>query len=172
MPITPWGDVRIPPELKELLKTAKPKSSLELGCGLGRFSRFVAQQGVAATAVDFSPVAIEKAIARAKDDAAPPHYLVGDVTKLDALSGPFDIAFDVGCFHCLDVAQERAYAAEMARLISPGGTLLIWALDESPSDLKLDGEAVRRVFTEFELMSAKSSRRRVIASHWYRLVRR
>ncbi|WP_217636851.1 class I SAM-dependent methyltransferase [Dendrosporobacter quercicolus] len=59
--MTVWGDVRIPQELKELAETNKPKTFLELGCGLGRFSSFMAKQGVQATGVDFSSVAIEKA---------------------------------------------------------------------------------------------------------------
>ena len=59
-PITFWGDVRIPKELKDLVETYKPKTSLELGCGLGRFSSFVAEQEIKATGVDFSLVAIEK----------------------------------------------------------------------------------------------------------------
>jgi SAM-dependent methyltransferase len=60
-PITLWGDVRIPHELKILAKQGSPRKSLEYGCGLGRFSSYLAKQGINATAVDFSPVAIERA---------------------------------------------------------------------------------------------------------------
>ncbi|MDR1091153.1 MAG: class I SAM-dependent methyltransferase, partial [Prevotella sp.] len=56
-----WTDTRIPRELKELIEANKPQTSLELGCGLGRFSRFMASQKIEATAIDFSAVAIEKA---------------------------------------------------------------------------------------------------------------
>lgn len=56
-----WGDARIPGELKQLVATQRPRTALELGCGLGRFSGYLAGQGVAATGVDFSAVAIEKA---------------------------------------------------------------------------------------------------------------
>ncbi|HVM72856.1 MAG TPA: hypothetical protein VMT91_13925, partial [Anaerolineales bacterium] len=44
-PMTFWGDVRMPKELKDLVETCKPKISLELGCGIGRFSAFMAGQG-------------------------------------------------------------------------------------------------------------------------------
>ncbi len=32
-----WSDIRIPPELKELIEVYDPRNCLELGCGLGRF---------------------------------------------------------------------------------------------------------------------------------------
>ncbi len=55
-----WSDVRIPNELKQLVAHTQPKTSLELGCGLGRFSSYLADQGIAATGVDFSAVAMKK----------------------------------------------------------------------------------------------------------------
>jgi cyclopropane fatty-acyl-phospholipid synthase-like methyltransferase len=169
---TVWGDIRIPEELKALARQAAPGTSLELGCGIGRFSRYVAQQGWHATGVDFSPVAIARAQQRVAHDDAPPRYLVGDVTHLDALIGPFDIAFDVGCFHCLDSQGQQAYVSEVSRLLRPGGTHLIWALDSSPSDLSLSPAAVKKIFApSFELQHSRKSRRRLARSHWYWLVR-
>lgn len=171
-PFTFWGDIRIPEELKALARQGAPRSALELGCGLGRFSRYVAQQGLRVTGVDFSPVAIAKARERAARDEARPEFLVGDVTRLDALTEPFDLSFDVGCFHCFDVEGQRAYAAEVSRLLKPGGTHLIWALDDAPAGLALSPEAVRAVFASgFALKDARPSRRRLARTHWYWLVR-
>lgn len=171
-PITFWGDIRVPEEIKALARRGAPRTALELGCGVGRYSRYMAQQGVRTTGVDFSAVAIEKARERVALDAARPELLVGDVTRLDALAGPFDASFDVGCFHCLGAEARRAYVSEVARLLRPGGTHLIWALDRAPSDLPMTPEAVREVFAPaFELEAARVSRRRVLRSHWYWLVR-
>lgn len=169
--ITPWGDVRIPAELKELAHAGNPKSVLELGCGIGRFSRYMAEAGLRAVGVDFSAVAIDKATQRAANAAAKPQYLVGDVTALP-LQETFDASFDVGCFHCLDSAQQRAYVAEVQRLLRPGGTHLIWAIDAAPSGEKLTLEVVERVFAPaFRVIAARKSRRRLVASHWYTLQR-
>ena len=167
-----WTDIRIPQEIKELARQGSPRSVLELGCGLGRFSRYFAQQGVHATGVDFSPVAIATAQKRVAQDDVRPEFVVGDVTHLDALGGPFDASFDVGCFHCLDPQGQRAYVSELSRLLRPGGTHLTWAMDSSPSDLHLSPAAVREVFApSFRLADARKSRRRLVASHWYWLVR-
>jgi 2-polyprenyl-3-methyl-5-hydroxy-6-metoxy-1,4-benzoquinol methylase len=86
--ITVWGDIRIPEEVKALVRQRAPRCALELGCGVGRLSRYLAQQGVRATGVDFSTVAIAKARERVSQDHVRPEFIVADVTHLDALSGP------------------------------------------------------------------------------------
>ena len=96
-----WTDNRIPTELKELVKVYNPKTSLELGCGLGIFSSFMASQGIKATGVDFSSVAIDKATKRVANNTDKPEFMVGDVTNLKNIEKQFDVSFDVGCFHCL-----------------------------------------------------------------------
>jgi cyclopropane fatty-acyl-phospholipid synthase-like methyltransferase len=172
LPNTLWGDVRIPEEVKALARQGAPRGVLELGCGVGRFSRYLAQQGLRATGVDFSPVAIAKARKRVAHDEVRPEFLVGDVTHLDALSGPYDVSFDVGCFHCLDPQGQRAYVSEVSRLLEPGGAHLIWAMDSAPSDVPLSPAVVKEVFApRFELRKARKSRRRLVRSHWYWLVR-
>ena len=172
LPFTFWGDFRIPKELETLVQSGTPRSILELGCGAGRYSCYVAQQGLDVTGVDFSPVAIAKAQKHVAQEKVRPEFLVGDVTHLDMLRGPFDASFDVGCFHCLDAEGQRAYVSELSRLLRSGGTHLIWAMDSSPSDIPLSPAAVKEIFAPgFELQNARPSRRRIVPSHWYWLVR-
>jgi SAM-dependent methyltransferase len=173
LPFTFWGDIRIPAELKSLIRQGTPRSSLELGCGIGRLSHYLAKQGLYATGVDFSPIAIAKARKRVARDDTQPEFLVGDVTHLDALKGPYDISFDVGCFHCLVPNAQRGYVSEVFRLLKPGKVHLIWALDESPGDIQLSPEVVKETFAPyFELQNAQKSRRRIVSSHWYWLVKK
>jgi SAM-dependent methyltransferase len=118
--------------------------------------------------VDFSPVAVSRARARVVHDVRKPTFLVGDVTHLDSLSGDFDVAFDVGCFHCLNLNEQRQYASELTRLLAPGGVLLVWAMDDSPSGIQLSPSAVEAVFAgKFKLVEGRKSRRRLAVSHWY-----
>jgi SAM-dependent methyltransferase len=167
-----WGDIRIPAELKAMVEKYHPKTSLELGCGLGRFSAYLAEQGIQATGIDFSKVAVEKANHRLEGKARKPTFLVGDVTNLEILHEPFDVAFDIGCFHCLKEFGQQKYAQETSRLLKPGSPLLIWALDSSPSDIKLGPDDIAKVFSKgFQLVSSKFTRRRIIASHRYWLER-
>jgi len=168
-----WGDTRIPKELKELVEQKQPKTSLELGCGLGRFSAYLAEQGISAIGIDFSSVAIKKANERLAEVKQKPQLLVGNVTNLVNLTEPFDVAIDIGCFHCLAETAQKKYVSETYRLLKPNSTLLIWALDSSPSDIKLSPKYIEKVFgTHFFLERSKFSRRRIISSHWYWLIRK
>ena len=168
-----WSDIRIPKELKEFITINKPQTSLELGCGLGRFSSFVAEQGIKAIGVDFSEIAIEKAKNRVSEKKNKPTYIVGDVTKLDNITETFDVAFDVGCFHCLDTEGQKKYCEEIYKLLKSKGTILIWALDNSPSNIKLSPTYMSDIFgSHFDLIKSKRCYRRVmfVTSHWYWLV--
>jgi ubiquinone/menaquinone biosynthesis C-methylase UbiE len=167
-----WSDVRIPNELKELATIYNSKNSLELGCGIGIFSSYMEKCGIRATGVDFSATAIEKAIKRVANSKHRPTFIVGDVTKLDMLNEQFGISFDIGCFHCLDKEAQLKYVVEISRLLKPGATHLIWALDNSPSGIKLNHDYIAEAFKgHFKLADSKFSRRRIVASHFYWLVR-
>jgi cyclopropane fatty-acyl-phospholipid synthase-like methyltransferase len=167
-PLTLWGDLRIPPEVAALVRSGAPRGVLELGCGVGRLSRYMASQGLRAVGVDFSSVAIAKAQASVREGETNVEFRVGDVTALGELAGPFDRAFDVGCFHCLDSRQQARYACEVARVLAPRATLLIWALDDSPSGMPLSPATIQAAFDrQLRLLEAKPSRRRLARSHWY-----
>jgi ubiquinone/menaquinone biosynthesis C-methylase UbiE len=167
-----WTDSRIPKELKEIVELHNPKTTLELGCGLGVFSGFMASQGIKATGVDFSSVAIEKAKKRVADNLYKPEYIVGDVTNLEIINEQFDVSYDVGCFHCLNEESQQKYVSEIFRLLKPGAVHLIWALDSSPSGIKLSPDYIAKQFeNNFQLEKSTFSRRRIVASHWYWLTR-
>lgn len=162
----------MPPEVTDIARDEPAQRILELGCGAGRFSRHLARAGHRVVGIDFSPVAIEKARARVASDAQRPEFVVGDVTDLSNVDGPFDASFDVGCFHCLNAHQQARYAAEVFRLIKPGGTHLIWALDDAPSGIALFAPDIQKVFApRFALRREAFSRRRLVRSHWYWLER-
>jgi ubiquinone/menaquinone biosynthesis C-methylase UbiE len=168
-----WTDIRIPKELKELISDTNPNNTLELGCGLGRFSAYLAKQGIDATGVDFSQVAIKKAIKRVANYEHKPSFLTGNVTHLDMLNTSFDMSFDIGCFHCLYEEDLQKYVSEVYRLLKPGTTHLIWALNHSPSGMRLNPEYIARIFGDkFQLVKSKFTRRRIIASYWYWLAKK
>lgn len=168
-----WTDIRIPKQIKELI-SFNPTTSLELGCGIGRFSSFMAKQGIKATGVDFSRVAIQRAQKRVANKEEKPIFLVGDVTNLENISEQFDVSFDVGCFHCLNEEAQKRYVGEIYRLLKPGAIHLLWALNNSPSNIKLDSQYISNIFgSGFQLSKSEYSGRRLIfvSSNWYWLIR-
>jgi ubiquinone/menaquinone biosynthesis C-methylase UbiE len=175
-PITLWGDVRIPKELGDLVGQHKPNTALELGCGLGRFTRYMAKQGITTTGIDCSSVAIAKAKERVAGDAQQPAFMVGNVAHLELGDASFDVSYDIGCFHCLDKVGQQQYVAELHRVLKPGGIHLLWTLDgfsKMISNMKLNPTYVAEVFADkFLLQRTKYSRRRVVQSHWYWFARK
>ena len=173
--LSQWNlsDIFIPRELKELATACNPKNSLELGCGLGRFSSFMAKQGINATGIDFSSEAIEKATKRVAGNQFKPTFMSGDVNSLNILTETFDISFDTGYFQCLHEDEQQQYVSEVARLLKPGAVHLLWATDSLLSDLKFNLEYIINIFEkEFQLVSSLFSRRRIMPSHWYWFVRK
>lgn len=166
-PFTLWGDIRIPREVKALADRLADGKVLELGCGLGRFSQYLAERGLKSTGIDFSAVAIDKASARAAGKARRANFLVADVTNLRVPGGPFDAAFDVGCFHCLDAEGQAAYAAGVASVLKPAAPLLIWGMEAAPSDLPFTSDTAEAAFRgRFRLVRSALSHRRFAKSYW------
>lgn len=99
---------------------------VDLGCGAGRFLAEVKHNwpGLAATAVDLSPAYLGKARALLggyKDVVY--REAAAEETGLEA--GAYDIATAVYLFHELPPAVRKAVAAEIARLVKPGGRFIL-----------------------------------------------
>lgn len=100
--------------------------TLEIGCGTGTNSVWLAGQGFDVLGVDLSPLAVERA--RAKAAAAHADHCRFeslDFLAADPPGGPFQFVFDRGCFHTIDEDDTRArFAARVAALLVPGGQWL------------------------------------------------
>ena len=72
--------------------------------------------------------------------------LVRDATNLKGISGPFDLALDIGCFHSLG-DRKAGYLSELERILAPGGHWLMYGFFKS-TDQSGPGLAE----TELELM--------------------
>ncbi|MBF0497021.1 MAG: class I SAM-dependent methyltransferase [Deltaproteobacteria bacterium] len=101
------------------------KNVLELGCGEGFESFYLASRGLNVTAVDISPTVIEKCRALASDRGIEINFRVGDMTQLEALAGKsFELVVNVGSYHMLHQHRHRERCLrEVNRLLVPGGRL-------------------------------------------------
>ncbi len=123
----PW-DTGIPaPELVRFVEASPPGKALELGCGTGTNSLYLAQRQWEVTGIDFAPLAVRAA--RRKIRGLPAKVMVADVTKLSdlPLEGPFDLALDIGCFHSLAKSGREGYAGGLGKWLRRGGTYLVYA---------------------------------------------
>jgi len=123
----PWHNEAPDDDLLAAVARFVPASAsvLEIGAGLGTLAVELARRGYRVIASDISSVALEQAQARAPD--APVVWIRDDITD-STLRARFDAIVDRGCLHGLSDAQSRAYAATVARLLAPGGTLVLKTL--------------------------------------------
>jgi SAM-dependent methyltransferase len=125
----PWDTGRPSSELQRVVSrnTIQPCRALELGCGTGTNSVWLAQQGFEATGIDLAPLAVEQAEKRAYATGVKVHFVVADVLHLPDLDGPFAFFFDRGCYHAVRRNAAEQYAPAVARQLASGGRGLILA---------------------------------------------
>ncbi len=123
----PWDDPLPPPEILEIVPTLVPGRALDMGCGYGRASIFMAENDWDVDAIDFIPEAIAVARKRAITAGVKVKFHLSGVNELSFLTGQYDLAVDVGCSHNLSDLELAQYRKTLARLLRPGAILLLYA---------------------------------------------
>ncbi len=130
----PW-EIGVRTELKELvesgrLRPAPGETAIDLGCGTGANTLFLAESGWETVGVDFSPVAVDKARARAREAGGFDNlrFVVGDLsgTTLQGAEGPFDFLLDYGTLDDLQEPHRTRMAQLITRIAAPNARFLMW----------------------------------------------
>jgi cyclopropane fatty-acyl-phospholipid synthase-like methyltransferase len=153
------------------LQANPPGNALDLGCGTGTNVITIARHGWQVTGIDFVPRAVGQARRKARQAGVQADIRVGDVTRLDDLTGPFDLILDLGCFHSLDPAGRKAYLRNIQRLLASRGVYLLYAFFAGPNSSipGITAEDVRAITSQLKLESRQdgSDSRRGRPSAWF-----
>jgi SAM-dependent methyltransferase len=130
---TPWDGHPIAQNLQDLVEgtsTTPPLpagAALDLGCGTGDSSIYLAQHGWKVTGVDFVPKALDKARAKAANLSI--NFVHADVTQLSqaGIGTGFPLIVDNGCLHNMSDDDRDAYVREVSAVAAPDARLLIVA---------------------------------------------
>lgn len=122
----PWDTGISPPELLEFIETHSPGRAIDIGCGTATNVITLSRAGWNVTGVDFAPRAIKLAKRKLKEANVQADLQVNDATKLQGISGPFDLAFDLGCFHTIPENLRAKYLDRLDRVLAPGGFWLMY----------------------------------------------
>ncbi len=106
----------------------KPGRALDLGCGSGGNTIWLAQRGWQVTAVDFSDVAIEKGKVQAADRRVEVEFVASDVTVYRP-NGLYDLI--ISFYVQLWPDQRVQMLSNAAQALTPGGRLLFVSHDQS-----------------------------------------
>ncbi|MCD7059441.1 class I SAM-dependent methyltransferase [Pelagibacterium xiamenense] len=103
----------------ERVRAKRFSHALDVGCGEGRFVRMLTEAGIPAIGIDPT----EKLIAHARSRHPEGDYRLGRAEALEFADAAFDLV--VSYLTLIDIPDLEAAIAEMVRVLSPGGTLLI-----------------------------------------------
>lgn len=181
----PWDSGEPPPQLVAVVEgpdALPPQKALDLGCGTGTNSIYIAQHGWDVTGIDFVPRAVTVAKRKAAEAQTSPRLMVGDVTRLAELGigTDYSLLLDLGCFHSIPDAARDAYVRGVTAVARAGATFLIFGfvrIDGSGSRLGPRGLAPAEVAQRFAGGWAVDAENRGgpmfgSAAYWYTLRRR
>ena len=168
----PWDTNISPPELFEFIQTHPAGKAIDIGCGTGTNVITLAKTGWDVTGVDFAPRAIKLAQQKLKRAGVQAEVSVNDVTKLNGITGPFDFAFDLGCFHGIAKEGRAQYLNQLDRILAPNGFWLLYAFlnPRTPhSGHWLDEADLNLISTRFILRSRRDGHddKRNRSSSWF-----
>ena len=164
--LTPWDGHPRSETLRELVEgtdSQPPGSALDVGCGTGDTSIYLAQHGWQVTGVDFTPKALDKARAKARAADAAVDFVRADVTHLSqaGISGPFQLIVDNGCLHGMSDHDRDLYVQEITAAAAPSGRLSIVGFERGGGigPVGIDQAEIERRFTSaWALLKAADER--------------
>jgi len=102
---------------------------LDLGCGTGRNSNYLADNGNTVIGIEISKTAINLAKLRAKDLGVNVNYILGDIgDKYEVKDNYVDVILDVTSSNSLDENGREIYLNEMNRVLKKDGYIFVRAL--------------------------------------------
>jgi SAM-dependent methyltransferase len=160
-----WQRPAPPPDLVALVEGPSPLPpgrALDLGCGTGTDTLYLATHGWEVTAIDMVPRALATARQNATAAGVSPRFLEGDVTRLHDLGvgDGYTLVLDFGCFHTLPEDQRDRYITEVSNAAAHGATFLLYGFRRPPKAAPMHAgltvEEVRQRFAPagWQLVSA------------------
>jgi SAM-dependent methyltransferase len=188
----PWHESEPPALLVKALDQREasgkpPGPALDIGCGAGSYSIYMAERGYQVTAIDFMPQAIAMLQERIAGSDLAIEAVQADVGKWTP-AHPFDVVLDIGCLHTPGTIDIDAYKAQLLNWLAPGGDFILvhfgrrgwwdwWPI--GPSRVYVDS-ILRKFAPEFELVEDLSAERggmpffigrsALVGRYWFRRV--
>ncbi len=124
--------------LIELLDPHPDDVILDAGCGVGDQTLLMGPLVKRITAIDFSPVMVERCGQRIKTVLDNADVRVADITALPFEDGSFDKAISIAVLQYLNPEEVEAAVSEIGRVLKPGGVAVFHIKDmASPTGMMI-----------------------------------
>lgn len=123
-----WYLSEPPPQLRELMGKGglPPGAAVDVGCGPGIVSNFLAEYFPLSIGLDIAPTAVMEAKERAEGEGADARYLVAEAPRLPFREGRFALVFDRGCMQAIPREEWPEYLRVVEGLLVSGGYLQLF----------------------------------------------
>ena len=100
------------------------RRALDLGCGAGVFTVWLAERGLQVTGLDLFPEAIAMARVRAASRGVNVELVTADLAEFRPAQR-YDLVFDSGCLHSLVGASVETYKRKLLEWLAPSGEYVL-----------------------------------------------
>lgn len=140
-----WTNKNPPKELAELVETGKVKScrAVDLGCGEGFYSIYMALKGFEVTGIDLSEKAISYARQNAAEAGVKIRFVNMDVTDLQKINDGFDFVLEWALMHHIMPSHRQKYVEDVSRILNNGGKYLSVCFSEKSHNFSCAGDKYR-----------------------------
>jgi SAM-dependent methyltransferase len=129
----PWDGHPLATSLQKLIEgdgsnpPLSPGSALDVGCGTGDNSIYLAKHGWQVTGVDYVAKAVDKARAKAAANRLEIEFDRADATRLstEGIGSNFGLIVDNGCLHGMSDQDRDAYVREVTAVAASDARLLL-----------------------------------------------
>ncbi len=134
-----WTSQKPPTELVKLIKEGKikPCKVIDVGCGEGRYSVYLAKKGFDVLGIDLSETAIQRSKEYARTVRSKAKFESMDIADLSNLSEKFDFVFEWALLHHILPPQRQKYAKDISRILKSGGKYLSVCFNDNTPQLSV-----------------------------------
>ena len=123
----PWELGKPRKTLIDLIKKRiiQPGKALDLCCGVGTNTAYMAQKGFDVTAIDISKQALKLGKQGARKAKADIKFVLASFVTLPFKDIAFDFVFDMGCFHHVEAEDRPEFIQCVRRILKPKSKYLL-----------------------------------------------
>ena len=120
-----WHSEEPSPFLVDAIQQRKlPGRALDIGCGAGVFSVYLAKRKYDVTGIDFIPIALQMGKRRAEQAHVTVNFVEADLFEWRA-PYPFDIVLDSGCLHTIGNRNLQRYKQQLLSWTDQGADFIL-----------------------------------------------
>jgi SAM-dependent methyltransferase len=131
----PWDIGRPQPAIVRLASAGGFAGAvLDVGCGAGENTLYIASLGLSVLGVDVAQTALAIAREKAGERGIEAEFATADAFQLERLGRRFETVLDCGLFHTFDRDERPVYVASLASVTEQGGTLYVLCFSDDGPD--------------------------------------